>query len=103
MINTSGCEENYIGDKCLQNEVYSSKHKCDVCNKTFCSKQSLNGHIAAIHEGNKPFSCELCSFRSCSKGYLSRHIKVVHDRKIDFICLICETQFTAKNEFQKTC
>ena len=37
-----------------------SKLKCLICNVCEKSKNSLEQHIAAVHEGKKPFECTFC-------------------------------------------
>ena len=34
---------------------------------------SLNGHISAVYEGNKPFKCNICDARFTQKGSLNGH------------------------------
>ena len=35
-------------------------YKCDHCDVSFKTKQNLNIHTSAFHEGKKPFGCTIC-------------------------------------------
>ena len=35
-------------------------YKCDHCDSSFTTKQNLNIHTSAVHEGKKPFGCTIC-------------------------------------------
>ena len=37
------------------------KIQCNICEKTFSSKNSVKRHIGSIHEGKKPHQCEIKS------------------------------------------
>ena len=45
-------------------------HKCDVCNREFREKGTLNEHLR-IHTGAMPFSCEFCNKKFRFKGVLT--------------------------------
>jgi len=50
------------------------RHVCEVCDKDFASKQSLENH-KRIHTGEKPFKC-----RECDKAFNQRSNLTVHSR-----------------------
>jgi uncharacterized Zn-finger protein len=41
--------------------------------------QSVNGHIASVHEGKKPFKCNICDTSFSQKVNLKRPIVSVHE------------------------
>ena len=41
----------------------------------------MNGHIAAVHEGKKPYKCDTCDVKFSSKQGLNRHFAAVHKEK----------------------
>ena len=44
-----------------------------MCGKTCFNMTRLTEHIAAIHEGKKPFRCDICDYRCFQKNYMNRH------------------------------
>ena len=60
-------------------------------------KTNLNGHIAAVHEGRKPFKCNTCDACFSYKQYLDGHIAAVHERKKLFKCNFCDANFAKKS------
>ena len=51
--------------------------KCDLCNKSFTSKDHLNGHLK-IHSREKPYSCTLCENIFSELANLKMHVRYVH-------------------------
>ena len=85
-----------------ENEFRAKKQKTDIicptCNKTFLKKNSLNVHIAAVHEGSKPFVCDFCKKRFPRKADMKKHISSVHQKNKDFECTKCERKFARKHQ-----
>ena len=58
-----------------------SKHKvdykCETCEKSFCSKDSLKDHNNT-HTGAKPYLCKFCGNSFASQGTHAMHERVVH-------------------------
>ena len=77
---------------------------CDLCDKSFASKQRLNSHISAIHEGIKPvvkrLDCSFCDSSFASKQRLKTHIESIHEGKKTKVeklyCDFCEKSFSSK-------
>ena len=85
-----------------ENEFRAKKQKTDIicptCNKTFLKKNSLNVHIAAVHEGSKPFVCDFCKKRFPRKADMKKHISSVHQKNKEFKCTKCERKFARKHQ-----
>ena len=41
----------------------------------------MKRHVAAVHEGKKPFKCEICTYRSSKKLDMNGHVATVHKVK----------------------
>ena len=50
-------------------------------------------HIAAVHEGLKPFECLTCKKSFSEKTNLRKHIAAVHDGLKPFECPTCKKSF----------
>ena len=66
-----------------------------LCVKYTVRPQSLNTHVASVHEENKPFKCEICDY-SC-KASLETHVDSVHKRKNLFKCEVCNQILLSKH------
>ena len=44
-------------------------------------KEQINGHIASVHEGKKPFKCNICDASFTQKGEIIGHFATVHEGK----------------------
>ena len=49
-----------------------------------CRKSKLNGHIASVHEGKKPFKYNICDVSFTQKGEINGHFASVHEGKKAF-------------------
>ena len=56
------------------------KETCPICKKDF-SKGALKGHIAAVHEGKRPFVCDSCDSTFATNDGLKTHTEMVHEGK----------------------
>ena len=53
--------------------------KCEICQKSFATKQSLQKHVESIHyENNGDFECKFCNKEFSEKGNLKVHTETVH-------------------------
>ena len=79
------------------NEIF----ECLVCKAEFKSKQRLDNHINANHEGDKPFvcydrdgkqkyQCLTCKSEFNEKGSVVNHISAVHEGIKPHKCELCE-------------
>ena len=87
--------------KQAKNPVAVQPHKCDICEKSFTQKASLNRHIKSVHENSKPHKCDICELSFSEKGTLKRHIQSVHLNSKPHKCDICEQSFTQKGHLKK--
>ena len=54
-------------------------YACELCDKKYSKKCSLENHFKAEHEMSNDFMCTLCN-KVCSEKFdLKRHIKKVHE------------------------
>ena len=72
----------------LLNKALLDKHKCHICQTSFSQKSHLLGHIAAVHDGKKPYQCSICGTGFIHKAHLKRHLANIHG----------ETSFLERNE-----
>ena len=70
--------------------------QCQVCDKLFTQKSSLNHHIKSVHQGEKPCPCPCaeCGKYFSTRRILNRHIKSVHQGEKPHVCPVCEKGFS---------
>ena len=68
-----------------------TRPQCDVCLKTFATKQSLRRH-KITHTGNKRFKCPNCASSFYRRENLTSHLKV-HSNVKSHTCHQCQKAF----------
>ena len=65
------------------------KFSCDICNRRFSSKRTLNGHHKQFHDKSKHYNCDQCDYSSFEKHKLNRHMLLQHSKATKFPCELC--------------
>ncbi|KAJ8049542.1 Zinc finger protein 99 [Holothuria leucospilota] len=68
--------------------------KCELCEKAFTSKNTLNEH-QIVHTNEKSFKCQFCVKEFAWKRNLKRH-EMTHTDEKPFKCLFCDKLFSRK-------
>ena len=58
-------------------------------------------HQRIIHDNEKPFKCEICQKKFGYKSTLDNHQRIVHDKNKLFKCEICQKKFGLKSNMSK--
>ena len=69
--------------------------KCEICNKSFSTKNSHKVHVVRVHEGKKPFTCDTCGKNFADAYDLKKHNSMVHEG-VRYSCHICTDTFASK-------
>lgn len=67
---------------------------CSICNKSYAQLHHLNRHMMT-HTGNKPYKCNLCYKAFSEKRLLNVHTNT-HTGVKPFVCNICNKAFSQK-------
>lgn len=70
-------------------------YQCDICEKRFTQKSSLNTHKRG-HSGLRPYACQICLKTFTVKSYLTAH-QWTHISDSGVTCNECEISFTNKH------
>jgi hypothetical protein len=85
-------------------------HTCDICNKAFLAKVTLDNHIKFKHSDVREYSCKQCESKFKQRKDLNAHVLHVHGlnrRKEDywqdlpkktFECETCKAKFNRKGD-----
>nr|CAI5835587.1 unnamed protein product [Callosobruchus analis] len=83
--------------------------RCIHCNKTFASKQALDGHIIRRHPdfiasvSAKVHECTKCTYKTVNIAHLKRHIKKHPDiagNRVTITCIYCNKTFIRKDSLE---
>ena len=69
--------------------------KCQICDKSYSNKHSLNQHMN-IHDELKAFKCDVCMKIFDRKSRLIQHFRT-HTGEKPFECKACNRKFTLKS------
>ena len=92
--------KNYL--KKHYNRIHNNSGKvstCNVCTKSFPSKQDLTIHIKTCHRG-KHYKCDSC-IKSFFKAGLKKHIHTVHEGNKDYKCEYCGKNLSSRQILKK--
>ena len=76
-------------------DIGQEELKCDFCEKSFSTKQSLAWHMTNIHENPAAFQCGTCKL-TFPKSYQKAHQAIHNVDSEGYKCSICNKGF--KNE-----
>lgn len=78
---------------------------CDICSRSFSTKQILQRHRIALHDQNKDFKCDQCDmwFSSSNNHELIKHVNEVHNGFKKFICDFngCNKEFSRRDALKR--
>ena len=89
----------HISDNSSEQVTNDSPLFCQICDKTYNTKQGLKTHIESIHDGVR-YPCSQCPYRASGKGTLKKHILFTHD-KIGVTCMICDTKHRSETHLKR--
>ena len=69
-----------------------NKHRCEICNKTFTTKNYLTEH-KRTHREPEEYSCDKCLKVFWSKSNPRGHIKTKHESTSSYSCEYCSKKF----------
>ncbi|XP_063836662.1 zinc finger protein OZF-like isoform X1 [Ostrinia nubilalis] len=94
-------DDNVTCDELNQTIPKRAKEKiyCEVCNKEFLNKGSLDLHMKK-HTGDPAFSCALCGIGFHHNRAYSKHIDSEHRKNDHYVCSICDKRYTKAQLFK---
>ena len=76
------------------------EHKCQICEKVFRNKQTLQKHTKNIHEKMEVLKCNICNISFQNKYGLLSHTKTFHEQKKND-CRSCGKSFSTTQNLNK--
>lgn len=71
------------------------QHPCDVCDKSFRTKNLMKAH-RATHDQGREFSCDQCPAQFRFRFQLKKHVQGVHPTCFPYECKYCVKKFSTK-------
>merc|ERR1719508_582390 len=94
----SKCNADEATNSTVQDQVDKDrKYKCDVCQTILCSLENFIIHQKSEHAIDRPFSCEVCHKTFKSKQIKNNH-QTVHSDERPFSCEVCQKSFKRKSD-----
>lgn len=81
----------HLSKPCKDTNCDRKRHLCDVCGKSFASKDKMKLHYR-IHTGEKPFQCKFCPKSFTKRDYLVMHERI-HTGEKPYECTHCGRRF----------
>jgi uncharacterized Zn-finger protein len=112
-MDTHAADKKYLCDTCgtkffcigslrrhkALHEESGIRHCCDICNKTYKTKESLYDHLK-VHQGRFDHACDLCDNAYVRKDKLIRHRLKKHNIK-EYKCTECPLEFAKLTELKQ--
>ena len=98
-IKCQNCDQTFKSNNTLRNHLRVvhegiKNHVCDSCGKAFSSKPNLTSHITYVHKGVRECTCTICGNLFRDKQVLKSHIMAVHELKKEHTCENCGKAFS---------
>lgn len=81
----------------------TTRHTCDVCDKTFGTVTKLRQHMTRIHDKHPTHFCSFCDFSSYTPGDVKRHSLRCHTGDLEHACSQCDAHFSSVIALQNHC
>ena len=93
--------DHFTRKKHIDLEHNKAPYRCDICNKTFHVKQSMEYHIFQHHSAhNHSEKCGICDATFTSTVSLRNHVKYVHSEERKYSCSYCNVNFKQKKNLK---
>ena len=90
-------------DNCQDIILYTSRYQCEICDRTFASKQARDRHIQEVH-GNpdRSHKCPRCEATFVREENMITHKAAIHDKSLPLLkCEICEKVFKRRGALNR--
>ena len=90
-------------DASSEGKWFSSRCQCEVCEKTFASKQVLHRHVQEIHGNPEPkHKCPKCEAKFVREENMTSHMAAIHDNCLPLLkCEACEKVFRRRGTLNR--
>ncbi len=88
-----------VGLKTTRDTSHEMSYSCRVCGIWCDNRVNLSVH-ERTHTGELPYTCDICDKKFSQKGTMNRHKKAVHLREKPYKCEVCQRQFSVNSNLK---
>ena len=102
---SGSCQASGSGQTTKKNKKITLKENvgpttCAICKKKFTRSADMQNHVAAIHEGKKPYQCPRCGMKFGQNSAVHLHFRKKHSEEVETLVSLQIKNYRIFSKFQ---